>query len=95
MLYALARLGRKYFQDRLDRFIALAPCWVNPPDGVLTIEDVQGFYEACQAAGVHTIGGHDAEANIGKVCALGNEGLCDVYKRYSGFDPAKETQRYH
>ena len=95
MLYALARLGQKYFQQRLDRFIALAPCWVNPADEAITVEDVQGFYEACQAVGVHTIGGDNAAENIEKVCSLGDEHLCNVYKSYCGFNPEKRIQKYH
>ena len=94
MLYSLAKLGEEYYSNKLDRFIALAPCWVNPTDDI-TIEQVQNYYEASVKAKVYTIGGLEAEDNIKKICSLGNESLCDTYKHHAGYDEKKKTQKYY
>ena len=88
MFYSLAKLGEEYYSNKLDRFIALAPCWVNPKDD-MTVEQVQNYYEASLAAKVYTIGGSEAEQNMKKICGLGDEGLCNTYKLHTGYDSTK------
>jgi len=74
MFYGLTQIEESYFADKVERFIAMAPCVFPVNFGKETHDKVVEYYDKIfNEAGLLYSGGRDKKANVEKLCAAFGE----------------------